>query len=312
VLEYVLDVNSYLHKIFTDLFEDRKVSILRVQRPQLVAQLGSLFDALVGAAHRWGHRDAGKQSKLSSFQETLRALAAEARAATGAPQAKDSSDRQSWPLLSERFPVVADFPVEDPARFAHDLGLHLANMLGKAKVEQIVAEKLEVALQKQEAQVWALIRGCSAICPCCGSKCDRTDIHTAHRCTHHLLPAFNGWRVAGTCEATLDTCKSCKNHDAPKRSDYSDKLFANLQDYLKAEHPEWLPFPREDRELLADSVLKAAWVNCRAPLLYRYDMVDSTPAEWISAYEEPHRKLAVSATDAAEQRLAKFGYTIQK
>merc|ERR1712054_722095 len=28
VLEYVLDVNSYLHKIFSDLFEDRKVSIL--------------------------------------------------------------------------------------------------------------------------------------------------------------------------------------------------------------------------------------------------------------------------------------------
>merc|ERR1719183_432247 len=35
VLEYVLDVNAYLRKIFTDLFEDRKVSILRVQSPQL-------------------------------------------------------------------------------------------------------------------------------------------------------------------------------------------------------------------------------------------------------------------------------------
>eukprot|EP00435_Cladocopium_sp_Y103_P028107 s2235_g7.t1 len=41
-----------------------------------------------------------------------------------------------------------------------------------------------------------------------------------------------------------------------------------------------------DRELLADSVLKAAWVNCRAPLLARYDMVDSTPPEWIQAYED--------------------------
>merc|ERR1712139_491741 len=268
-----------------------------------------MFDALGGAAQRWGHRDAGKRSKLSSFQETLRALAAEARADTRTSDDSDLRERQSWPLLSERFPVVADFPVEDPVRFARELALHLTSLLGKAKVEGIVAEKLEAALQKQEAQVWGLIRGCSAICPCCGSKRDRIDAHTQHHCTHHLLPAFNGWRVAGTCEATLDTCKSCKNHDAPKRSDYSEKLFTNLHEYLKAEHPEWLPFPREDGELLADGIIKAAWVNCRAPLLYRYDMVDSTPAEWISAYEEPHRKLAANATDAAEQRLAKYGYT---
>ena len=31
---------------------------------------------------------------------------------------------------------------------------------------------------------------------------------------------------------------------------------------------------------------QAAWVNCQAPLLARYDMVDSTPPEWIQAYED--------------------------
>lgn len=307
VLEYVLDVNAYLHKIFSNLFEDRKVSILRVQRPQLVAQLGSLFDALTGAAHRWGHREAGKRSKLSSFQATLRELAAESRAAAGTGQAAPG-DNSAWPLLSERFPVVADFVVEDPARFAQDLSLHIATLLGEAKVDGLVAQRLEAALQKQQAQVWALIRGCSGMCPCCGSKCDRVDNHTVHRCGHHLLPAFNGWRVAGTCEAALDACKSAKNHEAPKRSDYSDHLFPNLEEYLKAEHPEWLPFPKEDRALLADSVLKAAWVNCRAPLLHRYDMVDCTPAEWIAAYEEPHRKLSADAIELAEERLRKYGY----
>merc|ERR1719183_1847932 len=50
VLEYVLDVNAYLHKIFSSLFEERKMSIMRAQRPQLVRQLGALFDALTGAA----------------------------------------------------------------------------------------------------------------------------------------------------------------------------------------------------------------------------------------------------------------------
>jgi len=307
VLEYVLDVNAYLHKIFSNLFEDRKVSILRVQRPQLVAQLGSLFDSLTAAAQRWGHREAGKRSKLSTFQGTLRELAAESRASSGSPQAAQG-DKAAWPLLSERFPVVADFIVEDPSRFAHDFSLNLATLLGEAKVDGLVAQRLEAALQKQQAQVWALIRGCSAMCPCCGSKCDRVDNHTVHRCGHHLLPAFNGWRVAGTCEAALDACKSAKNHEAPKRSDYSDHLFPNLEEYLKAEHPEWLPFPKEDRALLADSVLKAAWVNCRVPLLQRYDMVDCTPAEWVAAYEEPHRKLSAEAIDTAEERLRKYGY----
>merc|ERR1740123_2164327 len=86
---------------------------------------------------------------------------------------------------------------------------------------------------------------------------------------------------------------------------YLHKIFTAL---FEAEHPEWLPFPKEDRELLADSVLKAAWVNCREPLLLRYDMVDSTPAEWIEAYEEPRRKLGPDAVDLAEQRLTKYGY----
>ncbi|CAL1149801.1 unnamed protein product, partial [Cladocopium goreaui] len=134
----------------------------------------------------------------------------------------------------------------EPSHFAHEFSLQLAALLGKEPVEDWVAQKLEAALQLQQAQVWALIKGCSAICPCCGSKCDRTDKHTAHRCSHHLLPAFNGWRVAGTCEAALDACRSSKNHEAPKRSDYSDHLFPNLQEYLQAEHPEWLPFPKEE------------------------------------------------------------------
>ena len=56
VREYVLDVNAYIHKIFLNLFEDRKVSITRVQRPRIAAQLGEWFGSLTCAAHRWSHR----------------------------------------------------------------------------------------------------------------------------------------------------------------------------------------------------------------------------------------------------------------
>ena len=57
VLEYVLDVSAYLHKIFLNLFEGRKVSITRVQRPRIAAQLGEWFGSLTCAAHRWSHRE---------------------------------------------------------------------------------------------------------------------------------------------------------------------------------------------------------------------------------------------------------------
>lgn len=104
----------------------------------------------------------------------------------------------------------------------------------------------------------------------------------------------------------MDSCKSSKNHDAAKRSDYSNHLHPNLLEYLRAEHQDWLPFPKEDRELVADAVLKAAWVNCRLPLMRRYEMVDSTPREWVDAYEEPRRRLQPTALEAAERNLRPY------
>ena len=182
VLEYVLDVSAYLHRIFLNLFEDRKVSITRVQRPRIAAQLGEWFGSLTCAAHRWSHREQGA-SKLSSIQATLRSLAAEACAADNGSQAcrctchrlnsccvgstvLDSSRTstfsvcfclcdEAWLLLAERFPVVADFHVENPARWAHEFSLNIASLLGDAKVDGLVAEKLEAALQKLQSQVSA-------------------------------------------------------------------------------------------------------------------------------------------------------------
>ena len=52
MLEYVLDVDAYLHKIFLKLFEDRKVSITRVQRPTHRCVVGRMvrFTDLRGAS----------------------------------------------------------------------------------------------------------------------------------------------------------------------------------------------------------------------------------------------------------------------
>ena len=54
----------------------------------------------------------------------------------------------------------------------------------------------------------------SHACPSPCSSIRGCPLLEVHQCKSHLLPAFNGWRVAGTCECALDACKSSKNHEA--------------------------------------------------------------------------------------------------
>ena len=96
-------------------------------------------------------------------------------------------------------------------------------------------------------------------------------------------------------------CKSKRNHEAAKRATVGAHTYANLHEYLTHEHPEWVPFPREEDNFIADSVLKAAWVNCKAPLLAKFDMVDCTPDEWVQAYLEPDRALPANFLERAAQ-----------
>jgi hypothetical protein len=47
-------------------------------------------------------------------------------------------------------------------------------------------------------------------CPLCNSKCSKGKHSDGvkHECTHHVLPAFGGWRSSTTREATLHSCTS--------------------------------------------------------------------------------------------------------
>ena len=56
---------------------------------------------------------------------------------------------EAWLLLSERFAVVADFQRGGLTSSV----LNIASLLGEAKIDGFVAEKLEAALQKLQAQV---------------------------------------------------------------------------------------------------------------------------------------------------------------
>ena len=56
---------------------------------------------------------------------------------------------EAWLLLSERFTVVADFQRGGLTSSV----LNIASLLGEAKIDGLVAEKLEAALQKLQEQV---------------------------------------------------------------------------------------------------------------------------------------------------------------
>ena len=56
---------------------------------------------------------------------------------------------EAWLLLSERFTVVADFQRGGLTSSV----LNIASLLGEAKIDGFVAEKLEAALQNLQAQV---------------------------------------------------------------------------------------------------------------------------------------------------------------
>ena len=64
---------------------------------------------------------------------------------------------EEWLLLSERFTVVADFQRGGLTSSV----LNIASLLGESKIDGLVAEKLEAALQKLQAQVsvhWSSLR----------------------------------------------------------------------------------------------------------------------------------------------------------
>ena len=84
--------------------------------------------------------------------------------------------------------------------------------------------------------------------------------------------------VTTSCEAALHACKSCENHDGPKRSDYSDHLFPNLEEYLSI--PNSSPSSKGRQGALGGQCVES-----------RVDRLQcsNVPAERVEAYEEPQK-----------------------
>ncbi|CAD7940670.1 unnamed protein product [Amoebophrya sp. A25] len=168
-----------------------------------------------------------------------------------------------------------------------------------------IDDQLQKGLQEQSKTAWGMIKGCSARCPLCGSKCDQVGEHARHRCTHHLFPAFHGWMDRQNGYPSFHYCKSKEAFEGTYQC--NDGEWRPLEVFLRETHEAWLPFcAEEDQGSVKDiSLLQSAWTNCKIPLLeYFKPMVDEMPAEW-SAFYEPDRALQLADLRKAKDVIRK-------
>lgn len=145
-------------------------------------------------------------------------------------------------VVAQRLPETADFPIRDPMVFVSAFRQHILQLqenleeqtdnrrgaalklddlnlsINQGDVDGVendrsesnswIDDQLKSALQEQSTKTWGLIKGCSARCPLCGSKCDQVGEHARHRCTHHLFPAFHGWMDRQNGFPSFHYCKS--------------------------------------------------------------------------------------------------------
>jgi len=177
----------------------------------------------------------------------------------------------------------------------------------KNEKDSWIDNQLQKGLQEQSTRAWSMIKGCSARCPLCGSKCDQVGEHARHRCTHHLFPAFHGWMDRQNGYPSFHYCKSKEAFEGTYQC--NDGEWRPLEVFLRETHEAWLPFCNleEDGSSGVDiSLLQTAWANCRKPLLeYFKPMADEMPSEW-DAFYEPDRCLEVSALRKAKDTIRKI------
>merc|ERR1719163_2458226 len=95
------------------------------------------------------------------------------------------------------------------------------------------------------------------------------------------LPSFNHCLSVATREGTYE----CK-----------DGVWRKLEEYLREDHPNWLPFVHDPAAGNKDvQHLRAAWVHCREALLEYYKpMADHCPKEWVEAHQGEGQPLTKS------------------
>jgi hypothetical protein len=293
VLEYVLDMNSYLEKIFLTLFHQKKRSYVGAARSRLEKRIAATYRLLQDIAMEWARKESGGDMPKVDVKANPAAVTTECSIGmlkdfitTHCERVPGNAEHaEMHRTLSEQMPPSGDYPISDPRLFAEAFQTHLGDYKDSPEEAGRLGKKLEEALQEQSLRAWSLIRGCQESCPLCGTKCSVVGEHSRHHCGHHLFPAFHGWMDRSTGLPSFNHCMGCSTREGTYEC--KDGSWRNLEDYLEADHPTWVPFVADqaasDRDV---QLLRAAWVNCREPMLeYFSPMANFCPEDWRETYD---------------------------
>src|SRR5205823_5648534 len=118
--------------------------------------------------------------------------------------------------------------------------------------------------------------GCSERCPICSSKCELPDNgHEKHHVTHHLLPAFNGYRDESTKHPTLVVCSEHEIRKFEWAHPSKDPNKYKLEEFLRKFYPKWLPFSCSEPSDEHITKVRAVWWKLKDELCEKYDMNDN-------------------------------------
>ena len=297
VLEYCLDVNAYLEKMFLTLFHRRQVAVIATRLPELEQKVRDMYAVLRERVSVWY-----KQTSLAIAQgqksATPLSLGGSGKRILDLKEFLLTVDEESREVAAI-FPPTVNFEIRDVRVFSEALREQILVRLGSVK-DTYVSKKVLSCLQEQSVQAWSLIRGCTGRCPLCGSKCDCLGEHSKHTCSHHLFPAFHGWMDRATGAPSLAFCKSEDVYGGTYQC--RDAEWRGLAEYLDDSHPAWVPFPRGGGDFDEDvTVLRAAWVNCKFALeKYFTPMKASNPPQW-ECYVEQGRQRSAQDLETAKK-----------
>lgn len=320
VLEYVLDMNAYLEKLYLTVFHQRKLTYVGAAQARVEKRVLGAYHLLKDVIGQWARKETATSPRPNLKPDIVKGASAAPIAQKSVRDLKDfitthaervprnADTAEAHRQLAERLPATADFSIADPKLFAETLQARIGDFADSPEIRQRLAEKLDKALREQSVQAWSLIRGCSEHCPLCGSKCDLVGEHSRHHCSHHLFPAFHGWMDRNTGRPSFNFCLS----DEVREGTYEckDGVWRKLEEYLKTDHPNWLPLVGHDHgEAAARDVLhlRAAWVNCREPLLeYFSPMADGCPECWVKDHYEESRALCKADLQVAKDTIRRL------
>jgi hypothetical protein len=315
VLEYCLDINAYLKKLFTLTFKKHKATAIDQRERILRGDIGCVYRMLCESAEQFQKSSAKDQKSPDQEQpspqpESASKVCLQDFKVFLQEQASDVNQptdiRSRLMVVVSTFPEVTNFPIERVGEFCKAFGQQILGTCLPTAIKSL-DDEIGSSMDRECREVWIKLIRCGAKCPLCGSKCSLGKGHVDHGCSHHILPAFHGFRKHGTNFPVLEMCRSSESAccEWTRGDDQPQPSLAEALEFY-ADYRLWkksvVPPDPTLKEVPIEQI--QAWVNCRKPLLAHWKLVDCTPVKW-NVYESSSA-LDEDEIDDALKRLKEF------